>query len=407
MKILIILFVFGVLYGCSGSTELKLSTENTESEAVRAKLVIVDKNSRETTKPIGDIQGNGKLEHTFEIENENSYYITATDLDYNLIFKGDKKYVDGNTDPLIDNEIIKSTYKRLDDLQSFNILSESFKKLGNDIGALSTTLDYALDNVIGALVVAVPSSSESKTIAEIIGIALTPNQLGVRSMTIGEIRYPDNIESQSIDIKGSSAANLNVNALFAKFGLSFAENNIYKLNWKLRGFSIINKSEDNDIKNSVWVKVNSLPEDVKKGITELLASRSNAKLFYINSFYILREAEIDVFTAKKIIGNSKAEVVDGIVTADGLYSFENSEANHKNFSNTVLNYYGIPVNVSLKIVTENTASKIADDINKSSVSPEVKNKIIEDLELPEKNEEKEIIVLTPDSETKVPIVPSN
>jgi hypothetical protein len=297
---------------------------------------IADKNGvKEQEISLGDIDSNATCKKTFKVQNGGSFSVYASIPQSALVFKSSAVTVTGDQDPFERSIVLKDQCQILDDTKSLSTLSQSFKNLGDNIGAEPLDLKNALQTRIGALIVAVPPGADKK--ARILSV-LTPGQLGVKVLGLDDISYPGTNETQEIMMSGKVAtkADATIGPL-AHFGFTFDSENLYNLKWVMRGFGQVAKAEDVD-KNYI-VQFNALDEDIKDNIKSLLKANADARLYYINSFYVLQKAELFVRAATKL--NSGADLnASNVVTGNAVYSFEHSQEQNNGYGPVVLNYWG-------------------------------------------------------------------
>jgi hypothetical protein len=330
------------LFLCTCSTTVNLTVRNTEEKATLAPNVqTADKNGvKDQEILLGDVGPKGQAKTTIKMDKGGSFYVSASMPQSAVVFKSAPITVTGNPNPLESNVSMQIQSIIIDDSKSFTALSQSFKNLGADIGAQPLAVKDALETMIGALVVAEPQGGDKP--GKIL-FSLPPNQFGVRSLRLEDVSYPPTNETQGVKIIGKSAINANANfALLAKFGFTFNSDDLYDLNWVMRGFGQVVKAEDPD--KDCTSRFNALKNDIKTHIKDILKEHNSAKLYYINSFYVLEHAEMTVKTAKKTSIGADFNAAT-IVSGNSTYTFENSTDKNNGYGPVVLNYWGEELNL--------------------------------------------------------------
>jgi len=340
----------GCIVGCT--TTVKLATTNAEKWPVNVTAMVKDKNGFAKKEiDFGLIQSQQKiLLPDFEVDDDGQFDIVANIPGSATIFKEPRSII-GKPDP--DAEII-TIYNQggyADDTKSLNILSNSFQKIGDDIGATPRDLQDALSTVFGAIVVAIPNANDKP--GKILR-TVTPGQLGVDIAGLSEIPTFQNEESQQVTLSGKAALQAKSNVgPYAAFGGEYNDDSLYTLDWSLRGFGIVQK-HDNDQNKQYIIQLKKLAPEVRQDLYNILQDNPSAKLYYINKMYIIRNADLTIKEHKKI--QSKADFnAANIATGTGVFSSETVQESKKHYGDVVLNFFGdvLGSNTPLTDSTEN------------------------------------------------------
>jgi hypothetical protein len=335
MRFITIAIIVSVLVG-GCSTTVKLTVHNGELYPVESNIEVFGKNGGlENEIGLGPLDKNTETTKDFDVKNGGSFSVKANLPTSAIIFDSNKISVTGKEDPFIKNVTVRNQGEILDDSKAFEAISRSFKNMGNDLGALPLDLKNALDTRVGSLVVAVPSENGQ---AGKILYSISPNILGVSVMNLDAISFPGTNETEAVKISGNAAltANATIGAV-GSFGVNWSKDSVYEMKWVLRGFGVVQKTED--ASKDPATKINALSEEHKKAIKAALKGNSKAKLYYINSFYVLKQAEL--FIKEGVKQSAKADFAStNIVTSVGVFNFEKAQEKNKGYGPVVLNYWG-------------------------------------------------------------------
>jgi hypothetical protein len=350
MRVFFIFFCLIFVSGCS--TTVKFAATNGEKWPVNIIAVVKDKNgSTQKEIDIGLLQTQQTLNQDFEVDNDGQFEIVANKPDSAVIFK-ERRSVTGKPDP--DHELVTIFNQSitLDETRSLNILSDSFKKLGDDIGASPRDLKDSLETVFGAIVVAIPNANDKP--GKILR-TVTPVELGVQQATLNDIPIFQNNESQKTTLTGTSALQAKTEiGPYAAFGGQYDLAKLYTLEWNLRGFGIVQKHEDQNRQYVIQLK--KLPLEVRQDLYDILHNNSSAKLYYINKMYVIRQADLTIKEHRKVDNKGNFNVAN-IVTASGVFSNDFSNETTKHYGDVVLNFFGDVLGSNIPL-TESAESQI-------------------------------------------------
>ncbi|OJJ16727.1 hypothetical protein BKI52_33000 [marine bacterium AO1-C] len=325
------IFLSLVLYGCN-TINVKLTVKNAENFDQQVKVII--KSPKASEKSFGILEANATDMFTFQANKKSDFEVQSSQPNSPIIFKSGNISISPGVKTFEKTITLKKQGRALDDSKALNTLSASFKRLGPNIGANPLGLGNALKTIIGALVVVETYTNKPPRILKIV----SPNILGVKVITLNDIAFPPTNESEKVEISGNNAIQAGVDIpLVAKFGFNFSKSSVYQMRWIMRGFGERIKEEDPE-KNPAK-KIAELNPDDQKEIEKLLAKNDRVKLYYINRYYVLKSAEAFVKKAKKLNTASNFNF-SNIVTADGVFTFENSTEENKGYGPVVLNYWG-------------------------------------------------------------------
>jgi len=312
--------------------DVRLSVRNQSRFDVDLQVQIVSRRGQTNQTNHGRLAPTDNKPIRIKLRKGSSYQVRAALPGSAIIFRSGLQTVHENHSATID---VISQARELDDSQSFDQISRSFKVLGEDIGAAPINVADALRTRFGAIVVAIRAAEERP--AQIIHV-VEPNVLGVKVVTLEDIQYPHTNETQSISISGSAGAR--ASALLgplAKFGIAWDTTRVYQMKWVLRGFGQINKSEDPA--KSYMAQFNALPSERKDVLRHLLKSNPEAQMYYINRMYVIERAEVFVMVGEK--QSASAELSAGaVVNASGVYNFDRSSEVNNGYGPSVINYWG-------------------------------------------------------------------
>lgn len=323
-----------VFISCKTTVDLRLRNETRTTVEPRVEVLSAS-GARVQTLYAGLLAPNTSNVTRFKIKKGESFKVAAAIPGSCDLYKGAPTTVTGTSNPLTADVHIVSQILFLDDSQAFDKLAQSFKQVGDDIGAAPINIQNALDTRIGALLVAVPSAgNQPPRILHVV----EPNVLGVKVMELKEIDYPRTNETEQVTISGTSAAKAAANfGPIAHFGVAFDTAKLYQLKWVLRGFGQVNKTEDP--RRTYVYRFNALPQERKTLIKDLLTKNPQARLYYVNRMYVIERAELFTKEGQKL--SSTGELAPGaIATASGAYTFENTTEQNKGYGPVVLNYWG-------------------------------------------------------------------
>jgi hypothetical protein len=335
--LLIALIVFATLTtGCK--TTVNQIVKNGGTVPLDIVINVEDGNGiRKAIHSIGEIPAGGETTKTFEVDNGDFFLLYAS-FGGAVVYKSPEVLVSGKVNPYKPAEIIaKPTCRNVDDELAFSTISKSFGDLGPDIGARPIGLKDALATKIGSLVVAIPFDADSARKGEILKV-VTPEVLGVKVMTLDDVEFPSTLESQTVVISGSASLKANTSyGPIAHFELTLTNDSTYELKWMLKGFGQINKKEDpTKIPDD---QINTLSENTKAQIKATLDDNPLAKIYYINSAYVVKDATM-FFKEGKSGGIDSGLDAANFLTLKGVVTFKESKENNKSYGPVVLNYYG-------------------------------------------------------------------
>ena len=323
-----------LLFACK--TRVELTLDNESKLALEPRVEVLSKaGARSQTISAGTVAPDGSAKATFKAKKGSSFRVAASLPGSFDVYKGAPTTISGTEDPLVRTIVITAEGRFIDDSESMNKLSQSFKKLGEDIGATPINMQNALDTRVGALLVAVPAAnSKPPQILKVI----EPNVLGVKVLQLQDVEYPRTNETEQINISGSTATKAAASlGAIAQFGVNFDSSKIYQMKWVMRGFGQVNKKEDAD--KTIVARFNVLPDAEKQQIRSLLSNHKDAKLYYINRMYVIERAELFTKEGQKATGTGDLSA-GAVLTASGAYSFEQSIEQNKGYGPVVLNYWG-------------------------------------------------------------------
>jgi hypothetical protein len=371
-KVVCVMFLFCIT-GCT--TTVKLSARNTLKDTpVNITAAIKDKNGNTQNEiNLGHASAQNELSQEFEVEDDGQFETIANIPGSAVIFKEPRTVV-GKSDPDPETVNIVNMSTWLDDTKSMAILSDSFKKLGDDIGAMPTDLKSSLQTVFGGIVVATPNANDKPGK---IHFSVTPEELGVRIQTLDDLPFFQTEEKQSTTISGVGSLQARANiGPYAQFGGAYSSDSLYTLSWTIRGFGMVQKLEDPNKQASIQIK--KLPKDTKENLLNALQANPNAKLYYVNKMYVIRTADMSIKNHKKL--DSKADLnAANIVTATGVFSNEITNEESRHYGDVVLNYFGniLSPNMLLQDVTEENVNNLT--LKKSTEVKEISPEMIKDV----------------------------
>lgn len=353
-KIMGILIAAFLLPCCT--TTVNLVVKNSYEKPLAAIIQVMNNDGiKEEQISLGDIKPNDEIHNSFKIKHDYSFSVTGALQQSATIYRSASITVPSKPDPLDKTITMENQCRWLDNSKSLQALSNSFQNLGPNIGAQPTSLAAALSTKIGSLAIA---ELEDTTKPASIIFSVPPTILGVKVLTLSDIRFPDVFQNQKVDISGTYLLTTSASiGPIAKFGFQFKDSDIYNLDWTLRGYGTIDKEEEHG-KDCITCYYR-LPQHIKDAIVNTLKVHPKAKLYYINKFYVLKSANMAIKTAKKLEINADLNV-NNIVNGGSAYSFDNTTVNASSYSDVVLNYWGDELCLSEKYVnlpnTGNTES---------------------------------------------------
>ncbi len=337
----LILFVL-LLQSCKTAVNLILNTKEEVSHS--AVVTVEDKNKIRTGELNSGIITKDNPD-TLHFKSKRDGYFKVTSSLTNggtIVFSTSDISLSGRPNPFTFKVDIVTNTNRIDDTKSQSTLSNSFKKIGNDLGVGPLNIRDAINNNIGSLIIARMDSNNK--VVEIL-YSIHPNVLGVKKVSLEDINWPNNLETQKIDITGSTATSMSANIpLFAKFGANFSSDKVYNLRWEMKGFGQNSKQEDPD--KSPAKMIESLNAEELNQIQNLLTQYTDAKMYYINQFYVLKNAELYTKEAQKV--NGAFDASSAVISGNTVFSFENSQEKHNSYADQVLSLWGNEYKIGLE-----------------------------------------------------------
>ncbi len=316
------------------TTMVDLTVKNNTGTPLSASIVRWDESQIRTNVDLslGRIETGESSNISFEIKHGGSFEVVG--ITNATIASSGKISVTKKPDPLRKSVNLNLQAKELDDTTSFEAISNSFKKLGDDLGAYPLPLQIALETTIGSLLIAEKGSNGKS--GEVY-LTIPPNIFGVKVLRLEDIkRYPTEEISQT-ETSGNSA-----NKAAAEYGpiggfnAGFQSDSVYHLKWILRGFGAYQKTEDKD-KNPAEL-FSKLDKHWLNQIKLTLKKHPKAKIYYINQFYVLDRAELVIKEAR--LAKGEFNINTSIIKGGSVYTFENSQEQYKSYGPVVLNYWG-------------------------------------------------------------------
>ena len=327
-----------VTAGCT--TTVNLAVKNADLIPMNVAVDIKNKAGASTERiNVGSIPPGGGGKKTFEVQDGGSFVVSGFVPSGVKVFNGQDVMVAGDKNPFEKRIILKSNYLELDDHKALKILSKSFKRLGADPSAIPLGLETAVENMIGALVVAKPMNNNNKTASpkEVL-YTVAPGAFGVYQMSLKDVSFPKTKAIQKVVISGSASekASSSYGAL-AHFGNKWDKNGVYELKWVLKGFGQIEKKES--AQNDSVTQFSRLSNYHKNQIQNIVDNNSTAKIYFINKAFVMKRAQLFIKKAKKL---SAGVVVDEatVVKGSAAYSFRKNTKSKMGYGPVVINYWG-------------------------------------------------------------------
>jgi hypothetical protein len=285
---------------------------------------------------LGDVAAGSAATHTFKVKNGCAFRVIGDVAGTNVVYRSSDFSVDGSENPFVRTIEAKPMGRILDDSLALQTISNSFKNLGEDIGARPLPLKTALETRVGALVVAIPGTGN--TISKQLYI-VTPAILGVKLITRDDIEFPPTNETEETLISGKAVTEASGSyGPIASFGIAWNTEGVYEVKWVMRGYGPITKSEDPG--KSAAVLYNFLPDEEKEQIQAHLQANPESKLYYINRFYVLDHAEMFIKEAKLLTVSGEFDAAN-VITGSAVYTFKESKERNAGYGPVVLNYEGM------------------------------------------------------------------
>ncbi|MEK6622961.1 MAG: hypothetical protein AABZ13_10805 [Planctomycetota bacterium] len=334
--------VISFAFGCA--TTVNLTLKNIEDFPQQARITTKDQHGiKENEIEVGVIAAKqAKAIAPFEVKNGGQFQVVSMVPNSGIIFDSPRS-VSGNEDPLnVAMDIFAAIGSKLDDSKSLQMISDSFKKLGPDLGVYPMKLSEVIKTRFGALLVIPAGEKPNEPL-----FTITPAQLGVKEVKLEEVMaaYNATKESNSTKISGSASAQAKSSVpLYGTFGFSFDTNSVYEVAWTLEGFGVIPKVED---PNMHYIKaLNQLSSEIKAQLLKVLKDNKGSKLIYVNNMYAIKRASLSVKEGTKVSTGLNANV-SNVVTASGVYTFSTSKEMTKDYEAFVLNYWGDEISYSI------------------------------------------------------------
>jgi len=338
MKI-IIAFACMVLLSITSCTTMtiKLTLKNSEDYDVGVRVIEQDEDGTNSNVIKTDtIAKNEEKIITMESKKGKYLIVKSNIRDSATIYTSDPIFIPKRGKETSASIIIKNSGVGWDDKESYAKLVSSFGKIGNDIGAPPLDLKTALTSIIGAVVVAIPGEKDAR--GEII-YTIDPDSLKITKMKIDDIVFDDNNNENSVIITGEYAVNASINIpMIAKFGADFKKTSLYQMKWKISGFGQKYKIETTD----PMEKIKLLSRTQREQIKNAQKNSPNSKIYYINAFYVVKNASLYIKEAK-LLSYGIDTTATSVVSAQGVYTFDKTEEIIKTYSLQVLNFWGIPL----------------------------------------------------------------
>ncbi len=357
MKIILYLVVVCLLSSCT--TTVKLTAKNSTNIPVDVSAELADKNgTKDGELNLFSLDKDETKTASFDVDKKGSFTLFAGPTGASPIFKKIIP-VKGQSNPYLVSQTITRIGNLLDDRQSLKTISDSFKNLGDNIGGSPRDLQSALQTVIGAMVVAIPESDGKP--GKIIH-TITPIELGVKVVQLEEVPKYDNQEMESVVITGSAAMDAKTSiGPYGAFGASLKRDSAYTLAWTLKGFGQVDKIESAD--RQPLIQLGKLSPEVRRNLYGLLKDNPTAKLYYINHYYVLRQALLKIKEHKRSDASTSLDA-SNIVTASGVFTQEFATEQEKSYSDVILNFYGQPLASNFPLTDD-----AEDNLNKVRLKP--------------------------------------
>ncbi|QQD25958.1 hypothetical protein ICJ33_16820 [Pseudomonas simiae] len=338
-KIALATGAFSTIYGCS--TPVELTIKNNTAMPLTATIEVYEKNNQKEPNDIGigEISPGSNIISDFKVANNGSFIVKGASQGNIPISNSGRISVTNSKNTLKREVTLNTTVKQLDSSSAMDTISSSFKKIGLDLGATPLPLKTALETRIGALVVADRGTS---TQPGQIYYSVAPNVFGVKVMRVDEVDHLDTEESNQIDSTGATAITASLQfGPFGSFGAAYKANSVYQFRWRLKGFGPLQKIEDTQLDPSKLL--GKLSTEQIYQIKSSLQNHPSAKVYYINSYYYLRQAELTVREAKEAKGEAAGT---GLVYSAGTtYTFNDTSEAKYSYGPVVLNYWGEEFNL--------------------------------------------------------------
>lgn len=318
--------------GCTNTVELTVKNET--NQPITPKIILKDENGTRSQNglSLGVLNANEQASITFEAKPNSTFEVAG--FTNAKIATSNSITVLSKPDPFQKSVTLRPTAKVIDDSTSLETISQSFKKLGTDLGAYPLPLNTALKTTIGSLVVAERGSDNAPGK---IYLTIPPNVFGVKQLTLEDVpKIPtEEISETEISGTGATSASGQYTAL-AGFDTGFKSDSVYRLKWFLSGFGVMKKIEDPS-KNPAKM-FNELDVNYLNQIKSTLRRYPKSKIYYINSYYVLNNARLTIKEARKADMNADMDAI--VVNGNTAYTFNNTQEQHKSFGPVVLNYWG-------------------------------------------------------------------
>lgn len=316
---------------------IKLTLKNSEDYDVGVRVIEQDEDGTNSNVIKTDtIAKNEEKIITMESKKGKYLIVKSNIRDSATIYTSDPIFIPKRGKETSASIIIKNSGVGWDDKESYAKLVSSFGKIGNDIGAPPLDLKTALTSIIGAVVVAIPGEKDAR--GEII-YTIDPDSLKITKMKIDDIVFDDNNNENSVIITGEYAVNASINIpMIAKFGADFKKTSLYQMKWKISGFGQKYKIETTD----PMEKIKLLSRTQREQIKNAQKNSPNSKIYYINAFYVVKNASLYIKEAK-LLSYGIDTTATSVVSAQGVYTFDKTEEIIKTYSLQVLNFWGIPL----------------------------------------------------------------
>jgi hypothetical protein len=331
-RIFICLGIILVLAGCTTTVNLKV--KNNTSSQISTKVVLQDENGIRIGNDLslGVIGVDEETDITFELKPYSSFEVVGS-TNAKIATSGQISVLK-SPDPFVKEISLTAQAKTLDDSTSLSEISNSFKKLGIDLGASPLPLGIALKTKIGSLIVA--ERADGNTPGKIY-LSIPPNIFGVKELTLEDVPRIPTEEISETEITGGAATSASIEySTLGSFNTGFRSDGVYKLKWFLSGFGTMQKPEDVNKNPAKMFKM--LDKDYIHQIKSTLKRYPKSKVIYVNSFYVLDRARLTIKEAQVADFTTSLDTI--VMNAGTAFTFERSQEQHKSYGPVVLNYWG-------------------------------------------------------------------
>jgi hypothetical protein len=339
-----------ILSACT--TTVNLTAKNVETFPQDVRVVTKDKSGQVDHRlSIGSVNPGGQILKTFDVEKGGEFTVTSRIPRSPDIFETSQTVSRHDPDPLnVTIDLVKQG-EFLDDSSAIQTISDSFRKLGPNVGAYPLSTANALQTTLGALIVVTPGSGANEGAVH---HKLNPGFFS-RATTLTEFRYPDNEDKNSVKISGKSAVNLSSSfPMWGNAGFATSSDSIYEVDWILEGFGMFEKMEENDW--NYLSAYNKLRPDIKRALAVTLEKNPGSTIMYVNRIYVVKRAQMTVKQGTKLDATARLDA-GSVITGSGVYSFGKQQGQVLRFDESVLNYGGLMFTPVIKITGPKSAEK--------------------------------------------------